>query len=99
MEPQTILDVAGAVPQEVVHGLLKACKSNNFTEIQQAITDAIADGYPVSAAPCACGCQHTCYSVIMCVARKNIACKATTDIMNMELSSRRWSCLASHGVV
>lgn len=48
MEPQTILDVAGAVPQEVVESLLRACKSNNFTEVQQAITDAIADGFPVS---------------------------------------------------
>lgn len=51
VEPQTILDVAGAVPQEVVQALLVACKSNNFTEVQQAITNAIADGYPVSAVP------------------------------------------------
>ena len=50
VEPQTILDVAGAVPQEVVENLLKACKSNNFTEVQQAITNAIADGFPVR--PC-----------------------------------------------
>ena len=50
MQPQTILDVAGAVPQAVLVGLLAACRSGIFASVQTAISDAIADGYPVSAA-------------------------------------------------
>jgi len=50
VEPQTILDVSGAVPEAAVEALMKACRSNSFAEVQQAITNAIADGFPVSAA-------------------------------------------------
>ena len=50
VQPQTILDVAGAVPQSVLAGLLAACRSGIFASVQTAISDAIADGYPVSAA-------------------------------------------------
>ena len=49
MDPQTILDVSGAVPEAAVDALMKACRSNSFAEVQQAITDGIADGFPVSA--------------------------------------------------
>ena len=47
MEPQTILDVSGAVPEAAVDALMKACRSNSFAEVQQAITNSIADGFPV----------------------------------------------------
>lgn len=48
MESQTILDVSGAVPEAAVDALMTACRSNSFAEVQQAITNAIADGFPVS---------------------------------------------------
>ena len=47
VEPQTILDVSGAVPEAAVTALTKACRSNNFQEVQKAITNTIADGFPV----------------------------------------------------
>jgi len=47
VEPQTILDVSGAVPEAAVDALMKACRSNSFAEVQQAITNSIADGFPV----------------------------------------------------
>lgn len=47
-EPQTILDVSGAVPEAAVDALVKACRSNSFQQVQKAITDTIADGFPVS---------------------------------------------------
>ncbi|DBB01889.1 hypothetical protein WJX77_011612 [Trebouxia sp. C0004] len=46
VEPQTILDVSGAVPEAAVVALMKACRSNSFAEVQQAIRDCIADGFP-----------------------------------------------------
>lgn len=48
VEPQTILDVAGAVPEAAVTALMDACRSNSFQEVQEAITNTIADGFPVS---------------------------------------------------
>ena len=51
VEPQTILDVSGAVPEAAVTALLAACKSNSFQEVQKAITNSIADGFPVQP-PC-----------------------------------------------
>lgn len=47
VEPQTILDVSGAVPEAAVAVLMKACRSNSFQQVQKAITDTIADGFPV----------------------------------------------------
>ena len=47
VEPQTILDVSGAVPEAAVDALMNACRSNSFAEVQQAITHSIADGFPV----------------------------------------------------
>ena len=47
MERQTLLDVSGTVPEEVTAGLLEACLSGSFARVQAAITDAIADGWPV----------------------------------------------------
>ena len=46
VERQTILDVAGAVPREVVEKLLTACRSGTFSQLQSAVVDLIADGYP-----------------------------------------------------
>ena len=46
VERQTVLDVAGAVPREVVTKLLDACKGGTFTRLQTAVMDLIADGYP-----------------------------------------------------
>ena len=47
VEPQTVLDVSGAVPEASVIALMKACRSNSFQEVQKAITNTIADGFPV----------------------------------------------------
>lgn len=46
VEPRTILDVAGAVPTSAAQGLLDAARSGQFSSIQQAVTNLIADGYP-----------------------------------------------------
>ncbi len=46
--PQTVLDVAGAVPDAPINSLLQACKAGTFAPVQQAITNIIADGFPVS---------------------------------------------------
>ena len=44
-----LLDVAGAIPPDAVLELITACQSGSFRELQIAMTDLIADGYPVSA--------------------------------------------------
>ena len=49
MVPQVLLDVAGAIPPDAVLELITACQSGSFRELQIAMTDLIADGYPVSA--------------------------------------------------
>jgi replication factor C subunit 2/4 len=46
VRPQTVLDVAGAVPRAAIDALLAACASGKFSEAQRAISDVIADGYP-----------------------------------------------------
>ncbi|KAK9814340.1 hypothetical protein WJX72_004141 [[Myrmecia] bisecta] len=46
VDGRTLLDVAGAVPEAVVSSLLAACRASTFSKIQEAIADAIADGYP-----------------------------------------------------
>ena len=48
MQPATLLDVSGAVPEEVVQTLLQACKSGTFSKAQAAVANSIADGWPVS---------------------------------------------------
>ena len=48
MEPQTLLDVSGAVPESVTSSVLEACRNRGFAGIQDAITDAIASGWGVS---------------------------------------------------
>ena len=45
--PQVVLDVAGAIPPSAVLELIAACESGSFKELQSAMTDLIADGYPV----------------------------------------------------
>ena len=47
MEPQTLLDVSGAVPQAVTEELVSACHSGAFARIQSAVLDSIAEGWPV----------------------------------------------------
>lgn len=47
--PQVVLDVAGAIPPDAVLDLIAACESGSFKELQSAMTDLIADGYPVRA--------------------------------------------------
>jgi hypothetical protein len=51
VEPQTLLDVSGAVPESVTDGLLAACHSATFGAVQAAITNAIADGWGVRHGP------------------------------------------------
>jgi len=70
VEPQTILDVSGAVPEAAVDALMKACRSNSFAEVQQAITNSIADGFPVCVAATRC---HVCVGLIL-------LCNALTTI-------------------
>lgn len=48
VQPATLLDVSGAVPESVVEKLLKACKTKSFDAIQLEVVDSIADGWPVS---------------------------------------------------
>ena len=48
VEPQTLLDVSGAVPESVTSSVLEACHNRGFAGIQDAITDAIASGWGVS---------------------------------------------------
>jgi len=47
--PEAITNVAGVIPSEVVEQFLKACFSNSFDQLQSAVTQVIADGYPVPA--------------------------------------------------
>ena len=47
MEPQTLLDVSGAVPPGVTQELVSACHSGAFARIQSAVLDSIAEGWPV----------------------------------------------------
>ena len=46
VEPEALFDVAGAVPATAARGLLAAARSGQFKEIQAAVSDLIADGYP-----------------------------------------------------
>ena len=48
VEEDAVLDVAGAVPGAAVEGLLAAARTGLFDRVQAAVTDLIAEGYPVS---------------------------------------------------
>jgi hypothetical protein len=48
--PATVADVAGAVPGSVAAALLATCRDGDFSRVQAAVNDAIADGYPVGGA-------------------------------------------------
>lgn len=81
VEPQTILDVSGAVPEAAVTALLAACKSNSFQEVQKAITNTIADGFPVHPPlrrSCICCAAHHC--VVMAVSGHWISSAAACQI-------------------
>ena len=45
--PQTLLDVAGAIPESAVQSVMRACATSSFQAVQDAVTDVIADGYGV----------------------------------------------------
>ena len=47
VRPQTVLDVAGAIPAAAVQTVMRACATNSFQAVQDAITDVIADGFGV----------------------------------------------------
>lgn len=48
MTSATLLDVAGAVPDDVTDSVLTACRSGSFASVQVAIADTIAAGWAVS---------------------------------------------------
>lgn len=47
VRPQTLLDVAGVVPDAAARGLLQACRAGDFAGVQAAVADLIHEGYPV----------------------------------------------------
>lgn len=62
VEPQTLLDVSGAVPEAVTQALLQACRKPTFSSVQAVITDAIADGWGVSRPLASCCCCFVLHS-------------------------------------
>ncbi|GBF93856.1 replication factor C subunit 2 [Raphidocelis subcapitata] len=46
VDRQSILDVSGEIPQAAITRLLAACRSGVFDNVQQQVTDLIAEGYP-----------------------------------------------------
>lgn len=46
VDRQSILDVSGEIPQAAITRLLTACRSGIFDNVQQQVTDLIAEGYP-----------------------------------------------------
>lgn len=47
LAPEHVVEIAGVVPSNVVVHLLRACKANSFKAVQDAGTDAVAEGFPV----------------------------------------------------
>jgi len=45
---ESIVEISGRVPSSVVDNLLKAATSNSFDQLQKAIADAIASGFPAN---------------------------------------------------
>lgn len=54
---QSILDVAGQVPPEVIQQLLEACQSNSYARVQQQVSGTAHSATPVAA--CSCGQVHS----------------------------------------
>jgi replication factor C subunit 2/4 len=48
LAPEHVRETAGVIPASVVDKLMHSCRMNSFTGIEQAATDAIADGFPVN---------------------------------------------------
>lgn len=46
--PQHIMEIAGQVPDEEIHGFLRACRSNDFNRLQTAVSNLIHNGFPAS---------------------------------------------------
>ena len=44
---QTVLDVAGAIPAAAVQTVMRACATDSFQAVQDAVSDVIADGFGV----------------------------------------------------
>ncbi|KAK9110235.1 hypothetical protein Sjap_018295 [Stephania japonica] len=45
---KNLISVSGVIPQDVVQGLLAACKSGDFELANREVNNAIAEGYPAS---------------------------------------------------
>jgi len=48
IDSQTIIDIAGVVPGEILQRLLKACRSNSFEQLQAAVQGVFSQGYPAA---------------------------------------------------
>jgi len=47
LKPEHVNEIAGVIPNNVIHFLMQACKANSFQRIQDAAGDAVAEGFPV----------------------------------------------------
>ncbi len=47
VRPQTLMDVAGVVPDAAARGLLHTCREGDFAGVQAAVADLMHEGYPV----------------------------------------------------
>jgi len=54
VRPQTVLDVAGAIPPAAVQAVMCACATSSFQAVQDAVADVIADGFGVRHIPLVC---------------------------------------------
>lgn len=88
VEAQTLLDVSGAVPESVTVGILQACRSRVFADIQAAITTAIADGWGVRPPPSIC---RFLLSVVMCIIRKLL----DGDNVERDMPSKGATCIVA----
>lgn len=52
LDTQSIIEIAGVVPDDVVQRLLKACRSNSFDQLQTAVQNIFSSGYPASQLLC-----------------------------------------------
>jgi len=45
---ESIIEIAGRVPSDVIDGLLQTVRSNSFEKLQKSVDEVIFSGYPVS---------------------------------------------------
>jgi replication factor C subunit 2/4 len=48
IEPQAVLDISGALPDDKIVKVFETCKGQNFDAMQQLVSDTLADGYPAA---------------------------------------------------